>query len=346
LRLFVGQRRLYPEPELDHFMTLSTAIRLPIVAGALAGALAIFPFAGPAAAQDGQGAAPAASGTAADDTGADRADEVFATVDGKPITAGDLLVVAEDYARQLGAAPENVQVGELLNILIDMRLLARAAEEAGFGDDATVKRRIAFARTRALRDAYLRDQALKAVTDESVRAQYDKEVADFEPQDELHLRHILVETEDEGKEIIADIEAGGDFAEIAKEKSKDPGSGPKGGDLDFVSRGVTVPEFEDAAFALEVGEITEAPVKSQFGWHVIKLEDKRKSSPPEFATEQTRIRNEMLRAFVTARIAELRAAADIEIVEPEAPAGGSDGGESAPADGAESAPAESGDSSQ
>jgi peptidyl-prolyl cis-trans isomerase C len=344
----VGGRRLYPEPELDHFMTLSTTIRLPIVAVALAGGLALFPLAGPAAAQDGQSAAPAASGAAAaSDGGAEGADEVFATVDGEPITAGELLVVAEDYARQLGAAPENVPLGELLNVLIDMRLLAKAAEEAGFGDDETVERRIAFARTRVLRDAYLRDQALKAVTDESVRAQYDKEIADFEPQDEVHLRHILVETEDEGKEIIADIEAGGDFAEIAKEKSKDPGSAPNGGDLDFVTRGVTVPEFEEAAFALEVGEMTDAPVQSQFGWHVIKLEDKRESSPPELAAEETRIRNEMLREFVTERIAELRAAADVEIVEPETPAdgeaGASDAG-GAPSDGGEAAPANGGSS--
>jgi len=337
----VGRWRLYPEPELDHFMTLSTAIRLPIVAVALAGGLAFLPLA--ATAQDGQGAAPATSGAAAaDDAGADSADQVFATVDGEPITAGDILVVAEEYARQLGSAPENLPLGELLNHLIDTRLLAKAAEEAGLDDDKTVGRRVAFARTQVLRDAYLRDQALAAVTDEAVRAQYDKEIADFEPQDEVHLRHILVETEDEGKEIIADIEAGGDFAEIAKEKSKDPGSAPSGGDLDFIQRGVTVPEFEEAAFALEVGEMTDAPVQSQFGWHVIKLEDKRKSSPPELAAEQTRIRNELLREFVTNRIAELRAAADVEIVESETP----DGGEAGASDGGESAPAESGKSPQ
>jgi peptidyl-prolyl cis-trans isomerase C len=312
-------------------MPLSTAIRLPVVAVAIAGALALPPHFHPAAAQDSRGPAPQASGAPAEDG----ADQVFATVDGSPITAGDLLIVAEDYARQLGAAPGNVPFGELLNVLIDMRLLARAAEEAGLDDDEGVKRRLAFERTQTLRDAYLRDQALKTVTDESVRAQYDKEIAEFEPEDELHLRHILVETEDEGKQVIADIESGGDFAEIAKEKSRDPGSAPNGGDLDFVARGVTVPEFEEAAFALEVGEMTGAPVESQFGWHVIKLEEKRKSSPPEFATEEMRIRNEMLRVFVTDRIAELRAAADIEIVEQEAPADGEpgDGGESAPAEG-------------
>lgn len=319
-------------------MTLSTAIRLPIVAGVVAGALTFLPLAGPAAAQDGQGAAPAASGAAAaNDTGANDADQVFATVDGEPITAGDLLIAAEDYAQQAGAAPGNLPFGQLLEAIIDMRVLARAAEKAGLTDDPAIERRLAFERMRALRDLYLREEALQealeAATDEAVQAQYDKEVADFEPQDELHLRHILVESEDEAKEIIADLDAGGDFAEIAKEKSKDPGSAPNGGDLDFVPRGVTVPEFEEAAFALEIGEMTDAPVQSQFGWHVIRLEDKRKSSPPELATEQTRIRNEMLRAFVTERVAELRAAADIEIIEPEAPAGGD---ESEPADGGSS----------
>jgi peptidyl-prolyl cis-trans isomerase C len=147
------------------------------------------------------------------------------------------------------------------------------------------------------------------------------------------LHHILVETEDEAKEIIADLEAGGDFAAIAKEKSTDTGSGAGGGDLGFVPRGVTVPEFEEAAFALEVGEVTDQPVQSPFGWHVIRLEEKRESSPPEFAAEENRIRTELLRSFITGKIEELRAAADVEIIEPEAPADGDDdaSGEGAPA---------------
>jgi peptidyl-prolyl cis-trans isomerase C len=325
------------ELELDDFMTVSTALRLPILAFAIAAAVAILPYAPRAAAQDGPSAAPQAAEVATDGGDAVATDEVFATVDGQPVTAGDLLIAAEDYARQVGGAPGNLPLGQLLDAIIDMRLLARAAEQAGLGDDPAVERRLAFERMRALRDIYIRQEALAAVTDEAVQAQYEKEKAEFEPQDELHLQHILVETEDEAKEIIADLDAGGDFAEIAREKSADTGSGASGGDLGFVPRGATVPEFEDAAFALEVGEVTDAPVQSQYGWHVIRLDEKRETSAPEFATVENRIRGEMIRAFVTDKVEELRAAADIEIIEPEKPA--ADGGE-APGDGGEMAPAE------
>lgn len=305
-------------------MSLSNAIRWPGIACAIACAIATLAFTPHALAQDGSDPA-MTPGTA----GAADPDQVFATVDGEPVTAGDLLVAAEDFARQLGQQPGNVPMGELLNVLIDMRLVAQAAEAEGLDEDDAVQRRVAFERMQILRNVYLRDQALSAVTDEAVREQFDEETANFEPQEERRLSHILVETEDEGKEIIADLEAGGDFAEIAMEKSQDPGSASNGGALDFVGRGATVPEFEQAAFDLEVGEVTDEPVQSQFGWHVIRLEETRESSPPEFATEEQRIRNEMLREFITDKIAELRAAADIEIVEPEASA---DGDEPAPAE--------------
>jgi len=307
-------------------MTLSHAIRLPSAAFAIACVIATLAFAPHSLAQDGSdGAASSETGAAADPS------EVFATVDGEPITAGDLLIVAEEYARQVGGTPENLPLGQMLEAIIDMRLLSRAAEEAGLADDPEAERRLAFERMRVLRDLYIRQEALKTVTDETVKAQYDEETAEFEPQDELRLQHILVETEDEGKEIIAALDSGGDFAEIAKEKSKDPGSGASGGDLGFIARGVTVPEFEEAAFALDVGEVTDEPVQSQFGWHVIKLDEKRQSSPPEFATEENRIRGEMIRAFITDKMAELREDADIEYVEAEEPADG-DGSDAAPAE--------------
>ena len=161
---------------------------------------------------------------------------------------------------------------------------------------------------------------MTTVTDDRVQERFDKEIADFIPGDEFHLRHILVKTEDEGKEVIAEIDGGADFADVAKEKSLDPGSAPNGGDLGFVPKGKTVPEFEEAAFALDVGEISKEPVKSQFGWHVIKVEEKRKEAPPELAAEEPRIRNELVREFVTAEVEGLRAAAEIEVVTPEEPA--------------------------
>ena len=316
-------------------MTCFPSNRLPIVACGFLCAITLTASTTLTVAQD----TPAATAEpSAIESGADTAndvDTVFATIDGMPITAGDVVVAAEDYARQLGIPPGNVPVPEILNALIDMHVVANAAEAAGFAEDEVVKKRLAYNRARTLHNAYLSDRALNAITDESVRAQYDEEVAGFEPQDELHLLHILVETEDEAKQIISDLEAGGDFAEIAKEKSIDPGSAPNGGDLDFIARGVTVPEFEEAAFALDVGATTGAPVQTQFGWHVIKVEDKRQSSPPELASEEDRIRNELLRDFVVAEIESLRAAADVELVAVDAPADGE------AQDDAETKPAES-----
>lgn len=293
-------------------MTLSNGTRLPKIAWGFTFAVAFAAFGATAIAQD----QPVASGAGTEDP-----DRVYATVDGVPVTEADLAVVAMEYAQQMGRAPNDMRVPELLEVVIDTRLLAKAAEAAGIDEQDMVKRRLAFERARTLRNEFLRDTANNAVSDESVRARFDKEMADFVPGDELHLRHILVETEEEGKAIIADLAAGGDFAAIAAEKSKDPGSGPNGGDLDFVPKGLTVPEFENAAFALEVGAYTQEPVQSQFGWHVIKLEEKRKASPPEFASEESRIRNEMIREFVTSKVDSLRAAAEIKIIPPpEAPA--------------------------
>lgn len=310
-------------------MTFCATIRLSSVAGALAFAVAAFAFAPHAHAQGDTGSAP-------DTTKAPGVGQVFATVNGVPITAGDILTAAEDYARRVGGPPGSVPPSEFLNVLIDLNLVTQAAEAKGLENDDAIKRRLAFDRMRTLYSAYLSDLAQNAVTDEAVKARYDEETAKFEPQDELHLRHILVATEDEGKQIIAEIKAGGDFAEIAKEKSTDPGSAANGGDLDFVGRGVTVPEFENAAFALDVGEMTDAPVKTNFGWHVIKVEGKRKSSPPDFDTEEPRIRNELRNAFFTDTIAKLRAAADIQFVELPAAAEG----DATPGDGATTVPAE------
>jgi peptidyl-prolyl cis-trans isomerase C len=300
-------------------MTASNGNRLPKFAWALALTIAVSAFSAPALAQD----APAATSENAVE-GLDP-ERVYATIDGVPITEADLAAASEDYAETLARMPPEVRLSQLLNVVIDMRLLADAAEEAGIGEKDSVKRRVAFERARTLRNEYLRDKAVKTITDEKVQERFDKEIADFVPGDEFHLRHILVKTEDEGKEVIADIEGGADFAEVAKEKSLDPGSAPNGGDLGFVPKGKTVPEFEEAAFALDVGGISTEPVESQFGWHVIKVEEKRQESPPELATEEPRIRNELIREFVTAEVETLRAAAVIEIVTPEDPAA-EDGG--------------------
>lgn len=243
---------------------------------------------------------------------------IYAKIDGVPITEADLDVAARQYSEELGQLPMEARLPQLLNVVIDLRLLAKAAEGAGIDKKDEVIRQVAFDRSRALRNEYLRDKAEKEVTETTIRARFDKELAEFVPGNEFHLHHILVKTEEEAKAIIVDIEKGGDFAAIAKEKSLDPGSGAKGGDLGFVPKGLTFPEFEKAAFALEVGAMTKQPVETEVGWHVIKLEETRKEEPPLFNVEQIRIRNEMIRDLVTGEVESLRAAATIEIVPPPA----------------------------
>ena len=324
-----------PVPLSRHFMALSAAIstllkntdwnrlmtfpKAPLrrLLPGLALTLAIGTFAGPAGAQDAS--QPAAEGQAAAGDSVAPEDKVYATVNGKPITEADLAVAAQDYQEQLAQMPEDIRISQLLNLVIDMRLVAAAAEEAGTDKKEAVVRRVDFLRAMTLRNEYLRDKVEEGVTDDAVKSRFDEELAKFEPGDEYHLQHILVATEEEAKAIIADLDKGGDFAAIAKEKSTDPGSGPKGGDLGFVPKGVTVPEFEQAAVALEVGKYTEAPVKSQFGWHVLRLEETRKEPPPELAAEEERIRGELVRDFVTKELASLREAADIDVVAQPAP---------------------------
>ena len=272
---------------------------------------------------------------------------VYAIVDGTPITEADLSIAAEDYERELGSIPQDVRISELLDVVIDMKLLAKAAETAGVDKKEDVVRRLQHERSRTLRNEFLRDKAMSAVTEATVKTRFDKEIADFVPEDEFHLVHILVGTEEEAKTVVADLEKGGDFATIAKEKSIDPGSGARGGDLGFIPKGKTVPEFEKAAFGLEVGAYTKAPVQSQFGWHVIRLDEKRKALPPELAAEEGRVRNDLIREFVKAEVDAVRAAAKIEIVPPpapeatgETPAAETPAAETpAPADGAATTPA-------
>jgi peptidyl-prolyl cis-trans isomerase C len=208
-------------------------------------------------------------------------DTVVATVAGEPITEADLSFAAEDLTQELQQMPPEQRKPFLVRVLIDMKVMAHAGREAGMADTPLFQQRLKYLEDRSLRRAFFADTIGNAVTEEAVRADYDKFVADFVPQDEIRASHILVSTEDEAKAIKADLDGGADFAAIAKEKSIDPGAA-NGGDLGFFGKGMMVAPFETAAFALtDVGQISD-PVQSQFGWHIIKLEEKRQSTPPTF----------------------------------------------------------------
>jgi peptidyl-prolyl cis-trans isomerase C len=200
--------------------------------------------------------------------------EVVARVDGVEITQKDLDMALGDIQESVPQMSPAEQRDYLITYLADLELVAAAAEAAGVSDEEDFKRRLDYMRKRNLMETYLAREGEAAATEEAAKALYEKVLKDIPAQERVRARHILVETEEEAKAIRAEIDAGKDFAEIAKEKSKDPGSGAEGGELGWFTADQMVPEFSDAAFALDVGEISQ-PVKSDFGWHIIKVEEKR-----------------------------------------------------------------------
>lgn len=243
-------------------------------------------------------------------------DKVVATVDGTPITEAELALAESDLGEQFSQLPPEQRRAAALSAVIEIRILAARADETGLDDDADFKRRMEFLRQRALHTELVEKEVAGQVTDEAIRARYDQEIANTPPTNEVRARHILVKTKEEAQEIIKQLDAGGDFEAIAKEKSKDPGSGAQGGDLGYFGPGRMVPEFEKAAFALEVGAYTKEPVQSQFGFHVIKVEDKRAQQPPAFDQVKEQVRSIVLREKYIELAKNLREGAKVEIDDP------------------------------
>ena len=241
--------------------------------------------------------------------------KVVAKVGNEEITERDLGFAEADLAEQFARVPQANRRAAVLSALIDIVVLSQKAEQEGMDKEDGFQARMDFLRQRALHNTYFQDKVLKAVTDADVKARYDKEIAAAEPRKEVHARHILVKTREEAETVIKELDSGKDFVELAKEKSTDP-SANDGGDLGFFGPGRMVPEFEKAAMALEVGEYTKEPVQSQFGFHVIKVTDKRPQQPPAFEQVERQIRSLLLREKYFAEVASLREAADIEITDP------------------------------
>ncbi|MGD1934933.1 MAG: peptidylprolyl isomerase [Candidatus Phaeomarinobacter sp.] len=200
-------------------------------------------------------------------------DAVIATVNGAEVRYSDIVLAERDLGAQLSGVPEDVKFEYLANLMVDRKALAAAARAEGFEDDPEVRRQLAYYTEKVLGDVYLNRSLLDAVSDEEAKAFYDKQVSEVDIQEEISARHILVETEAEAQAVIERINAGEDFIELAKEVSTGP-SGKDGGDLGYFVKDRMVPEFSEAAFALEPGAVS-APVKSDFGWHIIKVEDRR-----------------------------------------------------------------------
>ena len=242
-------------------------------------------------------------------------DKVLARVDGQPITEKDVAAASSALAGQLAQLPEDARKRAVLDRLIDMRVIADGATKAGLDKADTFKAKLEQLRAQLLIAEFIKAKVEPAVTDAAIKARYEKDVKSFEPPEEMHARHILVKEEAEAKAIIADLAKGGDFAAIAKEKSQDPGSAEQGGDLGFFGAGEMVPEFETAAKALKPGETTKEPVKSQFGFHIIKLDEKRKQPVPELDQVRDQVKQALVGETFGAMLADLKKSAKVEIDE-------------------------------
>ena len=236
---------------------------------------------------------------------------VVATVDGAPVHRAEVEAAARALPDQMRQMPMQMLYGVLLDRVIDFRLLANEAERQNVGDDPAVGPALAQARAAVLREFLIQQTIEEGLTEEKLRARYEeKKAQDGFVREEVHARHILVPTEDEAKAVIEELRGGADFAEVAEARSTGP-SGPAGGDLGFISREQVVPEFADAAFALNAGETSQEPVRTQFGWHVIDVLERRQVEPTYDETAP-QLRQELAREIVTALVEDLRSGAEIE----------------------------------
>ena len=247
------------------------------------------------------------------------ADPVVAKVDGVDVHESDVAMAEEELGASLpqDATPE-ARRNYLITHLVDMILLSRAAEEQGLSGSDDFKRRFAAMRTKLLAGLMLRQVASKSVSEDAMHKVYDEAVKQMGDEQEVRARHILVETEDQAKAIQADLKKGADFAELAKQKSKDPAASD-GGDLGYFTKDQMVPEFADAAFKLDKGQISE-PVKTAFGWHIIKVEDKRKKPVPTYDQVKDQLATVVVQQSQADLVNKLRNQAKIERTEAAAPA--------------------------
>ena len=251
-------------------------------------------------------------------------DPVVARVNGIEVHQSDLAIAEEDVGQNLpqqGGA--EAKRDYLISYITDMILLAQAAEAKRIQDDAEFKRRASFARNKVLMEALLQSEGKRSVTDQALRKTYEEAVKQMSNEEEVHARHILFrvanptdekaskEAEAKIKAVIERLKKGEDFVTLAKELTEDPAGRQDGGDLGYFTKEQMVPEFSAVAFKLDKGNVSE-PVKTQFGWHVLKVEDKRMRQPPEFAKVKEQLENYVVRKAQVDLVTKLRTEAKIE----------------------------------
>jgi peptidyl-prolyl cis-trans isomerase C len=230
-------------------------------------------------AQDTSSSAAASSAEPPASTPGPSPSSVVATVGGQSITEADLAFAAEDLGPDLQQIPQDQIRAVLLAQMIDLKLMAAAGHTANLEQSDLYKQRLSYLQDRALRRAYTKQAVSDTISEDQIKAEYDKVIAAMPNVDEVHARHILVSSEDDAKAIKAQLDGGADFATLAKEKSIEPGAKDSGGDLGYFTQDKMVKPFADAAFALKVNEVSQ-PVQTQFGWHIIQVLDRRPAAKP------------------------------------------------------------------
>ncbi|MCG8598369.1 MAG: peptidylprolyl isomerase [Kiloniellales bacterium] len=238
-------------------------------------------------------------------------DTVVAVVNGSEVRLSELVQLQQTLPEQYRQVPLAMLYPQLLDQVVSRKLMAQAARKQNLQDDADVKARIAVLEERVLQQSYLTKRIDQEITEEKLRAAYDEQVANTSAGVEVHARHILLESEEDAKAVIEEINGGGDFAEVAKAKSTGP-SASQGGDLGYFTKDQMVPEFAEAAFSMAKGDVSAEPVQTQFGWHVIKVEDRREQAPPSFADSVPELRQSMLQDVIGQVVDDLRGAAEVE----------------------------------
>jgi peptidyl-prolyl cis-trans isomerase C len=244
------------------------------------------------------------------------ADPVVARVGDQAVHLSDLSTAAQDLPEQLRGMPSTMLYPMLLNQAIDSKALLLLARKEKLDQDAAVQAQIRHAADQALQTALLTREIGPDVTEAAIKARYEADIAGKPGEEEVHARHILVATEAEGRQVIAELAKGGDFATLAKKYSTDPGAA-SGGDLGFFKKGDMVPEFAEAAFALKPGEVSKDPVKSQFGWHVIQVLERRTGKPPTYEESHDALRQKMIQESMTRLLQKAHAGIKVEKFNPD-----------------------------
>jgi peptidyl-prolyl cis-trans isomerase C len=242
-------------------------------------------------------------------------DKTVASVNGYEIKTSEVRMAFDDVIGQLPNMPQKLRFPFVVEFLIERHLLAQVAAKEGVGESDDYKRRLAAYQAKALRDSYLAQKISPAITEEEIKAAYDKEAAKVKQTERVRARHILVASEKEAKDIEAKLAKGEKFESLAKQYSLD-GSKDYGGDLGYFTAPEMVKAFSDAAFALKVGEISQ-PVKTDYGWHVIRMDDRKMGAAQPFDQVKGAIRNVLVRDKVQALLANLQGTAKVEILDPD-----------------------------